>query len=211
MSGVSLYQSDSPFPWQRTVPSVSRKEIRQLSGADCFRNWIDWQNRLETQNRNTAAARRNFLDKGELLCDFEPRSKPRIYGLGKDTSMSSRGAGSTASYGLISQTVKKGETPPSRRILVDRVLCVVPFACDHLVLNVLALLVFHLERPAVWSDHLHFKLAIGSVKFRIGRRIRKRGLVPDVARNVVEHPRIPPLKPREVGTPAGHRGEGAQL
>ena len=30
--------------------------------------------------------------------------------------------------------------------------------------NVFALLVFHLQRPAIWANHLHLQLAIGSIE-----------------------------------------------
>src|SRR2546425_5724068 len=51
--------------------------------------------------------------------------------------------------------------------LVYRVFGGVTFASVHLKLHVFALLVFDLQGPAVWGDHVHFELAVGTVQFGI--------------------------------------------
>jgi hypothetical protein len=81
--------------------------MMQLFGAECVRNWIDWEKRLEAQNRNTAAVKRDFLDKGRNSFVILNRG-PRIeMDARKDTSTSRERGLTRQSTALTLQRVKK--------------------------------------------------------------------------------------------------------
>src|SRR5205814_592905 len=97
------------------------------------------------------------------------------------------------------------------RDLVDGVLGGVAVAGDHFNFDVFTLLIFHLQRAAIGTNHLHFQLAVGAIQLVVAGMIRERILLANIfayfLKNLVELG----LETREEGAASGHRRESLQL